>query len=56
MTLPLCIQIQAAMLLMTVIPMLSVYLTLQPKSTTVGAMLVSQEMGRLVLQSLLVVM
>jgi hypothetical protein len=56
MTLPDCIQIQAAMSLTTVIPALSVYLTLQLKSIIVGAMPVSQEMGRLVLQILLVVM
>lgn len=36
--------------------MLSVYLTLQLKSITVGAVLVSQAMERLVLQILLVVM
>jgi hypothetical protein len=41
---------------MTVMPMLSVYLTLQLKSITVGAVLVSQAMERLVLQILLVVM
>jgi len=36
--------------------MLSAYLTLQLKSITVGAVLVSQAMERLVLQILLVVM
>jgi len=41
---------------MTVMPMLSAYLTLQLKSITVGAVLVSQAMERLVLQILLVVM
>jgi hypothetical protein len=41
---------------MTVIPTLSVYLILQLKSIIVGAMLVSQEMGRLALQNPLVVM
>jgi hypothetical protein len=44
------------MFLMTVIPTLSVYLILQLKSIIVGAMLVSQEMGRLALQNPLVVM
>jgi hypothetical protein len=41
---------------MTVMSMLSAYLTLQLKSITVGAVLVSQVMERLVLQILLVVM
>jgi hypothetical protein len=41
---------------MPVMPMLSVYLTLQLKSITVGAVLVSRAMERLVLQILLVVM
>jgi hypothetical protein len=44
------------MFLMTVMQMLSVYLTLQLKSITVGAALVSRAMERLVLQILLVVM
>jgi hypothetical protein len=41
---------------MTATPMLSAYLILQLKSIIVDAMLVSQEMERLVLQILLVVM
>jgi len=44
------------MFLMTVMPMLSAYLTLQLKSITVGAVLVSRAMERFVLQILLVVM
>jgi hypothetical protein len=44
------------MFLMTVMQMLSVYLTLQLKSITVGAALVSRAMERLVLQILSVVM
>jgi hypothetical protein len=50
------VQIQTAALLMTVIRTLSAYLILQWQSIIVGAMLVSQEMGRHVLQIQLAVM
>lgn len=49
-------QIQTAALLMTVIRTLSAYLILQRQSIIVGAMVVSQEMGRHVLQIQLAVM
>jgi hypothetical protein len=50
------VQIQTAALLMTVIRTLSAYLILQRQSIIVGAMVVSQEMGRHVLQIQLAVM
>jgi hypothetical protein len=53
---PNCVQAQTATFLMTVMPMPSACLTLQLKSITVDAVLVSQAMERLVLQILLVVM